>query len=295
MLPSDATPPTAIVTENVRLSKHTSVRVGGPARYFSTPTHAREVIETLAWAKRSMLDVLPLGCGTNVLVRDRGVDGVVVSLKNIHGVEPHGERWTVTAGESLSRVAQDACEQGLSGLEWACGIPGTIGGAVVMNSGAAGGCMADVVERVTCALPNGPTTIPAATMAYAYRRSALLDGTIDGVVTEVELRLVRSTPERATAKARSVLSLRTERIPVGASFGSAFRNPPDGSAAGRLLDRAGCKGLREGDAVVSTQHANFIINEAAATSAQIIRLLERMKARVRDRFDIELQEEVVIV
>jgi len=297
MLPSDRDrSPAAILQGEVSLSLYTSARVGGPARYFAKPLDVRQVIGVLAWSKASSISVLPLGGGTNLLVSDRGYDGVVIHLGSLCGVEATGgERWTVAAGEPLAAVAQRACDQGLSGLEWACGIPGTVGGAAVMNSGCARGCMADVVTHVVCATSDRTEVVPASAMAYGYRTSALQTRSMDGLISEVELRLVRSTSQKTRAAARTQLTERERTIPRGASFGCAFRNPPAGPPAGALLDQAGCKGLREGGAVVSSQHANFILNDGSATATQILRLLEQMKARVLNRFAIELQEEVVVV
>jgi len=303
------------VRERVALVDHTSLRVGGPARYYARPENREALVGALRWAREHDVPVAVLGGGTNLLFSDAGYPGLVLHTTGLRESNIRGERIEASAGASLSALAWRACRGGLSGMEWACGIPGTVGGAVVMNAGTRDGALGDCLVRaeVVCAAEGGGTGVDGAAeggveggagaprpysvdeLHLGYRTSAILRGGIRGVVARAEFRLKHESADVCTARAREILAGRMERLPSGASVGCIFRNPPTGPPAGELLDRAGCKGMREGDVYVSDRHANVLINGGSGSAGDVLRLIDRMKRTVRDRFGVELEEEVVIV
>jgi UDP-N-acetylmuramate dehydrogenase len=278
----------------VALHPLVSLRAGGPARFFAEPGDAAGAIALQRWAGAEGIGWVCLGGGTNLLFPDPGYRGLVIRTTALRGVSVGGTRITAAAGERLADVAQLACERGLSGLEWACGIPGTVGGAIVMNAGTKEGETADRLIAATYVAAEGTIRRTAAELGLAYRRSAFLDGTLRGVLVEATFELAESTPDRTLGAARRILDERRRKFPRGATAGCTFRNPADGATAGELLDRAGCKGLRVGDAGVSDVHANFIVNDGSENAADVLELIETMKRRVMDAFGVELIEEIVI-
>lgn len=287
-----------MIPEQVRadapLHCYTSLRVGGPARFLAEPSDGKILADCLRWATAEGLEWVCLGAGTNVLFHDSGFPGLVVRMVRLRGTRIDGVRLTAAAGEPLSRVARLACEAGLSGLEWARGIPGSVGGAVAMNAGTQDGETADVLVDVETATAEGANRRPVEALGFGYRRSAFLTGERREVVTEVTFALTGSTPEQTAAKARKILAERGRKFPSGATAGCTFRNPLEGPSAGELLDRAGCKGLRVGSASVSEIHANFIVNDGSENAADVLELIEAMKRRVRDVFGVDLIEEIVL-
>jgi len=279
---------------SVPLHEHTSLRLGGPSRYFVALRDAARAVELQRWAKEEGVAWACLGRGTNVLFRDSGYRGLILQTTSLRGVSIEGTRVLAAAGEPLARIARIACEAGLSGLEWACGIPGTVGGAVVMNAGTGEGVTAETLTHVTYADANRSIRTEAAEVGLEYRRSAFLEGEMRGIIVEAAFELVASTPERTLAAAERLLEERSKQLPEGASAGCTFRNPREGPTAGELLDRAGCKGLRSGDAHVSSRHANFIINDGSQNAADVLELVETMKRRVKDAFGVDLVEEIVV-
>ena len=282
------------VREAVLLAPHTSLRVGGPARYYARPENRTEFGRAIGWANERDLAVVMLGGGTNVLFPDAGWPGLVLHTASLRGLAVDGQRIVAAAGEPLSHVAWHACRAGLAGLEWAWGIPGTVGGAVAMNAGTRDGEIARSLARVDVADSGHEAAIDATALGLAYRTSALLRGELPGVILEAEFQLTRDDPGACIGRAESFLAERMERLPVGASVGCVFRNPASGPTAGQLLDRAGCKGMRVGEVYVSDRHANVILNDGTRNAADVLRLIERMKAAVRDAYETELGEEVII-
>ena len=240
------------------------------------------------------LSVVVLGAGTNTVFGDGGYSGLVLSTRGLRGARFEGTRIVAAAGEPLSSLVWAACQRGLSGLEWACGIPGTIGGAVAMNAGASGRDIAAALASADVLTAGKVVTVPADSLDLGYRTSALLAGDLRGVVVEATFALHRDDPQACLDRARSSVAERLSRLPVGASAGCIFRNPDTGPTAGELLDRAGCKGLKVGHARVSEKHANVIINEGLGNARDVLELIDRMKSRVLDAFGVELREEVVI-
>ena len=287
-------PRPSFVRERVSLHGHTSLRVGGRARFFAEPTTVDGAADAIAWAEELQLPVVVLGAGTNIVFGDDGYAGLVLSTRGLRGVRFEATRVVAGAGEPLQGLVWAACERGLSGLEWACGIPGTIGGAVAMNAGAVGSDIAAVLVSADVLTDGRLAAVPADSLGLGYRTSSFLSGDPRGIVVEATFALCRDDPRACRERARSSIEERLRRLPVGASAGCVFRNPDTGPPAGELLDRAGCKGLKVGHARVSGKHANVIVNEGIANASDVLALIERMKRRVLDAFGVELREEVMI-
>ncbi|MEX2047573.1 MAG: UDP-N-acetylmuramate dehydrogenase, partial [Chloroflexota bacterium] len=275
------------------MSKHTSLRIGGPADYFVRVTTERDLVGTIAVAREHELPVLMLGGGTNMLVSDRGVRGVV--LKNDWSESSvDGTTITAASGTPLASVAAVAARNGVVGLEWMATVPGTVGGAVHGNAGAFGSEVKDVLVDATLMDLNGDTwTVSNAELGFAYRTSNLQKTPI----VVVSARFRGAPGDRATA-VRRIKEIANERIakqPLAQpNTGSIFRNP-GGDYAGRLIEAAGLKGATEGGAMISPKHANFIVNVGDATAKDVWKLMQRAQGEVRDRFGVELVPEVELV
>jgi UDP-N-acetylmuramate dehydrogenase len=234
--------------------------------------------------------MLVLGGGANLLVADAGIRGVVVRLPVDLGEESQDDvRLVLSGGAPVTRLVQRAVTAGLTGCEFAAGIPGTLGGAVAMNAGTRLGEMKDVVERVEVATPEGLRWLPAGELGFAYRTCRLPEG---AVVTRVGFRLERGDLAASRAVMDADRDHRRRTQPLNwPTWGSTFRNPP-GDHAGRLVEAAGLKGHREGKAMWSDLHANFVVNLGGATARDCLTLIRRARERVRDRFGVELELEV---
>jgi len=272
----------------------TTMRIGGPARWLVQPDSEQACVAVLDWIKTHDLAHITLGGGANVLFPDDGFDGVVVSTRKLKGIQWHGHSVTAGCGESLFGLASQANRAGWTGLEWACGIPGTLGGAVVMNAGTSRGDVASVLSSVRVLTVEGARTLPASELALGYRTSALRAGTLQGILLEATFKLQSDDPRQCLERERKILSVRAQTQPTGASSGCIFKNPTTGAPAGALLDQAGCKGMRVGSAVVSEQHANFILNESKNNAADVFILIEHMRQRVLDYHGIALDTEVIV-
>ncbi len=289
------------------LARHTSFRIGGPADLFIVATSLEELVKFVKLAIEHQVPYLILGGGSNVLVSDRGVRGLVIENRshsfttNFVATSIAAERNSLTeclvhvdSGVSLTSLAQYTSRLGLTGLEWAIGIPGTVGGAIVNNAGAFGGCMADLVEEVTLLRQNLTTEIwDNAKLGFAYRTSRLKGATGD-VVLRARLRLRREAVAQIQARVAQYQSERRTRQPHEPRAGSVFTNPP-GDYAGRLIEQAGLKGAKIGDAEVSTKHANFIINRGHATASDVYTLIRLIQDRVKRLFGITLTLEIQLV
>lgn len=280
------------VQAGVPLGPLTTLGVGGPASALATPGDRAELTALLEAA--AGLPLLVLGGGSNVLVADAGWDGLVVRLGGgFTGVDVRGTRLVLGAGASLSAALVAAERAGLSGLEELCGIPGTLGGAVAGNAGAWGRQIGELVASVEALEPGGSfVRLGPGEIQFGYRWSSLAGAGL--VLTRVELELAPGDRERIARRRAELQAERARRQPLGErTAGSFFRNPP-GDSAGRLIEEAGCKGAREGAAVVSGRHANFIVNEGGATAAQVVRLASRVRRAVLERFGVALEPEVVL-
>ncbi len=279
--------------EGEPMAAHCSFRIGGPAALFAEPSDEAELLVLLAALRERGVRPLLLGKGTNVLVADAGVPGVVVHIGEALGaVRVAGTRMEAGAGVALSVLAQRAREHSLTGLEFAHGIPGSLGGAVVMNAGAYDGEMKDVVVSVRY-LDGEGTLRETEDMGFAYRRSRFSDG--QSVVLSAVLQLREGDGEAVAARMRELGERRRSKQPLDRpSAGSTFKRPARGYAAA-LIEGAGLKGLSVGGAQVSEKHAGFVINTGNASCADVLALMELVRARVLEKYGVELEPEVRIV
>lgn len=281
------------------LAPFTTIGTGGKAAVLVTVADTSALVATLRDLDEHDAPWFCLGAGTDLLVADEGYAGVVVKLDDsFHYVEgipaspaSRTERVTVTvgAGAQLPRFAAVVAEAGLAGLEFACGIPGSVGGGVATNAGAYGSSMAEVVEEIEVAVASGASWIPASDLQWSYRRCHLPAG---GVVTAVRFHLAPEDPSEILKRHRAILQQRRRSHPQGVrTFGCAFMNP-SGGGAGRLIDAAGLKGVRRGGAEVSRVHANFLVNLGDATTADVLALMSLMRQEVKQANDVLLEPEV---
>jgi UDP-N-acetylmuramate dehydrogenase len=288
------------VSEQVPLGRHTSLRVGGPARRYLASTDLAALARVLDAAIQDRAPILILGGGSNLLVSDDGFDGVVVRYTaDGHRIEADhdgGLLVRAVAGANMSNLARRLAHEGVGSLEWAASVPGTIGGAVVNNAGAFGGCIADHLVDAEIVGPDGQVrALDAADLGYAYRTSVLKRGELGPVVVRsARLRVRREAPEVAMAKIVANQNQRTASQPRQLSAGSIFANPP-GDYAGRLIEAVGLKGERRGGAEISAQHANFIVNTGSATAADVVGLMCLAQEAVWERFEVWLHTEVQLV
>ncbi len=291
---------------NVPMAQFTSLKVGGPADLLLMPADLDEVRAIVDCTLTQGVPVTWLGNGSNLIVRSRGIRGIVVSLHDaLHDVStlaPFPEqtvhpgnavRVRVGAGVPLTRVLHLAISEGLKGLSFAVGIPGTLGGAVVMNAGTEVGAIWDVVERVKLLLPQGEIVdVGPEQVTVGYRCAALPE---HSVVLEATLRAERGSPPEVRQEVRQLYRCRLESQPLSyPNAGSIFKNPP-GQRAGRLIDQLGLKGYQIGDAQVSRKHANFIVNRGQASVGDVLALIDYVKHHVHAGTGILLEEEVRIV
>ena len=277
------------------MSRHTSFRIGGPVAVMAFPKSAEELAEILKVS--ALMDITPaiLGAGTNVLAPDEGMDGLVVCLKDCMGGMEQLDETTirVAAGVTMTRAAMFAANLGLGGMEFAHGIPGTIGGGVYMNAGAYGGEIKDICVSVDVMDKAGNITRRTAEeMKFSYRHSVLEDE--GGIVLSAEFKLVPTSPEDVKAKMKELQAKRSASQPLDLpSAGSAFKRPVGGFAAA-LIDQAGLKGYTVGGAGISTKHAGFAVNVGGATAADVRNLLSQVSDIVFEKSGIRLEPEVRI-
>ncbi|MBK7327570.1 MAG: UDP-N-acetylmuramate dehydrogenase [Dehalococcoidia bacterium] len=277
------------------LARHTTFGIGGPADLFLTVRSAENLAKATNAAHEAGTPMFVLGSGSNILVADAGIRGLV--LDNRARSEAHdGLTIRVESGASFAAFARKMCRAGLEGLTWAVGIPGTIGGAVVYNAGAYGGCLADVLRRVRLQLPgDGDQWVDAADLGLVYRGSAFTRGQVEGkAVLEAELELAPGDANELVARAASFDSRRLTAQPRGRNAGSTFKNPPD-SPAWKLVEAVGMRGMRRGEAAISEKHSNFFVNEGNATAADVAWLIGEAQRRVQEQFGISLEREVEFV
>lgn len=276
---------------DVPLAKLTWLKVGGPVPLVVQPESVEDVVAVRKALPRE-LAVLPIGVGSNLLVRDGGLAGVVLRMAGgLDSLRVEGDAVVAGAGVLDRRVAALAGKAGVSGLEFLTGIPGTLGGAVRMNAGCFGGELADVLESASAVDPDGRVhVLSASDLGFAYRRSVLPPGWI---VTEVRLRGRSGDPETIARRIEAIRAERETSQPLRvATGGSTFKNPP-GQSAWRLIDAAGARGLRRGGAMVSEKHCNFLINTGDATAADLEGLGEEVRARVLASSGVELAWEII--
>ena len=276
------------------LAKHTSFRIGGPAKRMAFPKTAEELIVLDGFARELGVRTIVLGNGTNVLFPDEGIDAAVIATGEMARIERDGEILTADAGVSLARLATVAWQEGLTGLEFAHGIPGSLGGGVVMNAGAYDGALSDVLSEVTALFPDGVRTLKAEDLQLSYRHSIFTEQP-EAVVLRATVRLRAGEPDAIKARMDELMEKRRRSQPLEyPSAGSTFKRPA-GHFAGRLIEDAGLKGTRVGGAEVSTKHAGFIINSGGATCADVLALIEKIQKTVFDAAGVTLEPEVRII
>ncbi|MCS7222499.1 MAG: UDP-N-acetylmuramate dehydrogenase [Anaerolineae bacterium] len=283
------------VHRDVPLGDYTSFRIGGPADLLVVVHTVDDLAGAVALAHKSGMPWWVLGGGSNVLISDAGVRGLtIVNRCRAIRIGEDGTVWA-ESGALLAGLAREAIQAGLAGLEWAVSVPGTVGGAVVGNAGAHGGCIADCLSSVELVHPSGQRFVwPAAELELGYRSSRLKTGALTGVVLSASFRLTPAPVDTLRQRASEYLAYRRRTQPITASAGSIFRNPP-GDYAGRLIEAAGLKGAREGGAQFSTVHANFIINLGGATARDVLCLIERAQRAVKERFGVTLEPEILFI
>ena len=282
------------VLQNADMRQYTTLKLGGTADWLAFPRSAAEIAELFAEAGAAGLPVTVIGHGSNVLVLDGGIRGLVIRIdKNMKNIRREGNRLTAAAGAMLGAVAGFAAENGLTGLEFASGIPGTVGGAVTMNAGAYGGEMKDVVVRVDGILPDGTEmSLSGEEMRFGYRRSAVKD--LNLIVTEVTMELAEGDPAAIRARMSELNRQRAEKQPLDVpSAGSTFKRP-EGFYAAALIDQCGLKGYSVGGAQVSMKHAGFLVN-SGDSSRDYLELVRTVQRIVRERAGVELETEIRII
>lgn len=274
------------------MSGHTTFRIGGPADYFVMPSSADEIRKITALCTEQEIPYYIIGNGSNLLVGDKGYRGVIIQVfKNMRAIETDGELIRAQAGALLSKVAAAAYEAGLEGFEFASGIPGTLGGAVRMNAGAYGGEIRQVLKSADVLTSEGEVlTLPVEEMKMGYRTSIV--SKMDYVVLGAELVLSKGNKEDIRAKMDELKEKRVAKQPLEfGSAGSTFKRP-EGYFAGKLIEDAGLRGFRVGNAQVSEKHCGFVINRGGATAQEVVELMETIVRRVEENSGVRLEPEV---
>jgi UDP-N-acetylenolpyruvoylglucosamine reductase len=283
------------VQRDFPLARLTTVRTGGAGEYFARAGSERQLLGLLRWAADEELAVSVVGSGSNLLIADEGVRGLVVKLdRELAAISVDGQRVLCGGGARLPAVAARAAREGLSGIEFGVNIPGTVGGAVRMNANAYGGELESAIEWVQIASAAGVERREPRDLGLEYRRSGLADGE---VVTRATLLLAKADPDAVKATLEEMRRRRHEAQPQGIkTFGSTFKNPDDpraeGRSAGLLLSDAGCNALQIGGARFAPKHANFIENTGDATTADVVAVMAEGRRRVLERYGVELEPEV---
>jgi UDP-N-acetylmuramate dehydrogenase len=290
------------------MSKHTSLRVGGPAQAFVAPKNIEDLKALVTWSWHKKIPYTLVGKGTNLLVKDRGITGVVIVLTRCLTAisqtdpTPHGTLVTAMAGSPLRVLCSFALKKGLGGMNFALGIPGTVGGGIMMNAGTSWGAMKDVLESINILLPTGEVrNIKKQNLNFAYRKLSWSNTDIQvhsgqRVILDGCFRLNPWDPEALKKEARKILDIRRQTQPKGLpSAGCFFKNPVSGKTAGELIEAAGLKGKSMGGAKISSKHANFILNHHNACAADFLKLMELVEETVLKKFSINLEREVKVV
>jgi UDP-N-acetylmuramate dehydrogenase len=282
-----------LVEQNHVLAPHTWYRLGGPADYFIRPRTAKELKEVARRCNENRIPMHVLGCGSNLLVSDEGVRGAVIRLEGeeFGRTEFKEEHVTASAGADLGKLVLDCVEKGLSGIEALTGIPGSIGGAVRMNAGGHFGDIGSVIEAVTLMDAQGAVFEKKKPELIFDYRSVNIRAKF---ILNAQMKLTRADPEKILRTVKESWIYKKNTQPLNTrNCGCVFRNPAEG-AAGALIDRAGLKGFQIGGAAVSEKHANFIVVKEGCTSRDVMQLIDTIRQKVRERFDVELQLELEV-
>lgn len=283
-----------VFLENEPLEKYSTWRIGGPAEYFYIPACHTDCIKAISMAKEKKIPITFLGAGSNVLIADEGIKGLVLLTRDIKNIKVSGTSIIADSGVSLMRLSRLALKYELTGMEFAAGIPGTLGGAVIMNAGAHGSSMAKIIEQVKVLSQSGEIkTYNKEDMSFDYRSSKLKGK--NELVLQVTIRLENGDKERIKSIMERNTKLRRDSQPLQhPNAGSIYRNPP-GESAGRLIESIGAKGWNCGDAQVSEVHANFIVNKGHARAKDVLKLMGKVENAVYNKYSIELKREVVLL
>lgn len=283
-----------LLRKNEPLAGYTTWQIGGPADLFLTPKSSEECAKALKHAGKLGVKVTFLGWGSNVLVADSGIRGLVITTRDMNRISWQGEWVESEAGVFLPALCREAAERGLSGLEFATGVPGTLGGAILMNAGTKYGFMEDVIEEVKTLDVNGNViSYSKGEISFFYRNSSFKNKS--ELIIAAKIKLKKDTKEKIKAHMTEILEQRGEKQPLNyPNAGSIFKNPP-GYSAGRLIEAVGAKGLRRGDAQVSEKHANFIVNLGNAKAEEVIELIKEVQITVFEKYSINLETEVVLL
>jgi len=284
-----------IIKISESMSRHTTWQIGGPADLLLIPNDWIDIEKALKFANINKLPVTLIGGGSNLLVADQGIRGLVIKLAGgLKNVLVDGEKIIADAGVRLPYLAHQVANKGLSGLEFAAGIPGTLGGAILMNAGAHGGQMADIVQSIVAMDKEGRLLhITNEQLGFAYRTSKLKK--MDVIIIEAHLKLLCGDVGEIKKKMEENLQFRQEKQPWELpNAGSVFKNPP-GNSAGRLIDSVGAKGWQVGKAQVSEKHANFIVNLGGATSQDVLSLMTKIQRTVEKEHKVLLEPEILVV
>ena len=286
--------PAISVQQHIPLDKYTTLRVGGPADYFAEPSSEEELSVLLNAAKEAGVPVLLMGNGSNLLVRDGGFRGLVIRLgKAFSRIEPWERGLKAQAGALLSALACEAASESLTGLEFAQGIPGTVGGGVYMNAGAYGGELGKCIESVTVLDHGTVLEIPGSDMHFGYRHSRAMEE--KWIVVGARFRLEKGDKEQIDAAMRDFAARRKEKQPLNYPSAGSFFKRPEGHFAGALIEKAGLKGKQVGGARVSEKHAGFLINAGGAAASDFLALMKLVQDTVQKESGVLLEPEVRIV
>ena len=279
------------ILKNELLKNHTSFKIGGPADEFCEVTAKEEIPELIKYAKEKNIPYTIIGNGSNLLVGDKGIRGLVIKIaKGFDNVTVSGTKITAEAGVLLSKLSKTALSAGLSGVEFASGIPGTLGGAIFMNAGAYGGEMRDVIKSVTYLEDGEIKTKTDKDLDFGYRKSMFTCR--DCIILSAELELTFGDKAEIEAKMEDFKERRCSKQPISMpSAGSTFKRP-EGYFAGKLIEDAGLKGYSIGGAQVSEKHSGFVINKGDATAKDVVELIEYIQKTVYEKFGVQMETEV---
>lgn len=277
------------------MAKHTTFQIGGPAQFFVTPNTIEEIGQVLQLCKAQRVPVFVLGRGSNLLVSDAGMEGVVLQIyDNYSDYSINGKQIKAQAGVMLSKLGYAAKEESLTGFEFAAGIPGTLGGAIMMNAGAYGGEMKDIITAVQLMDEDGNLLEKSCEeMEFSYRHSILTEQKL--IVLGATITLEKGDKKAIEARMKELASARRTKQPLEfPSAGSTFKRP-EGYFAGKLIMDAGLRGYQVGGAQISEKHCGFVINKGDATAADVLQLVEDVKTKVYEKFQVDLEPEVKLV
>jgi len=281
------------IKENELLKNHSTFRIGGPAKYFVAVKSKEEILEAIKFAEEKKLPYFVFGNGSNILFRDEGYNGVAIKIRSTKS-EIRNNVVIADAGVLLSEIIMKTVEAGLTGLEWGIGIPGTVGGCVAGNCGAFGKSISESVKKIKTL----DKEYSKEECGFCYRDSKFKNYPPTGgnkeIILEIELELKKSDKEKIREEIKNNLMQRKNRIPSYPSIGCIFKNPKPLSA-GKLIKECELKGIKIGDAQISETHTNFIVNLGNATAQDVLKLVKLCKQKVKEKFDVDLKEEIVIL